>query len=106
MRRFEPNENVNVVNIGFNADYLCSDFGGYLRDEFFSSVAYLASENGAAVLPESPRRYGKVLDECGGLGQIKIDYCVYGEDGKPVPPIPSPAWKWIECEVCNGSGGL
>lgn len=45
-----------------------------------------------------------LCEDCGGLGQIKIDFCAYGEDGKPLPPIPCPAWKWVDCEACDRTG--
>jgi hypothetical protein len=55
-------------------------------------------------ITRDPEPTAAVCEDCGGLGQIKIDYCTYDEQGQPVPPIPCPAWKWVECESCDGTG--
>lgn len=50
MRRFQPDENVNMVNVSFNADYFAAQLIRYLRDKFLRPVAYLTGENGTPIL--------------------------------------------------------
>lgn len=48
--RFEPNDNVNMVNVSLNTNYSRSDFGSDFVDYFFHSIAYLVSQYRATIL--------------------------------------------------------
>ena len=60
MRGLQPDENVNMVNVGFNRKYLATQLTRNLRDEFFNPVTNLVSENGTPIFGTP----NKVICEC------------------------------------------